>query len=142
MWVVREGPAGGGPIALAVDGSPAGEKAIEFAFAEAALHGGEILAVHAWRPDYAPPGASPESAERLLAQALAGRAERYPDVRVRHEVLSGEPREALIETSRTTRLMVVGSRGRGGFTGLLLGSVSQALLHHGHCSVTVVGGKA
>ncbi|MEU1036688.1 universal stress protein [Streptomyces mirabilis] len=142
VMVVREEPAGAGPIVLAVDGSPGGEKAIEFAFAEAALRGAEILAVHAWLPDYVPPGTGPESAERLLAQVLAGRTERYPDVTVRHEVLSGETREALIETSKTAQLMVVGARGRGGFAGLLLGSVSQALLHHAHCPVTVVRGKA
>ncbi|WAZ23893.1 universal stress protein [Streptomyces cinnabarinus] len=142
VMVVREEPADTGPVVVAVDGSPVGEKAIEFAFAEAALREAELLAVHAWLPDYAPPGTSPESAERLLAQAVAGRAERYPDVTVRHEVLSGETREALIETSRTAQLMVVGARGRGGFAGLLLGSVSQALLHHGHCPVTVVRGRA
>ncbi len=136
------GPDGTGPVVLAVDGSRVGEKAIEFAYAEAALRGSELLAVHAWRPEYAPPGASPESAERLLAQALAGRAERYPDVTVGQEVLSGEPREALIEASGTAQLMVVGARGRGGFAGLLLGSVSQALLHHARCSVAVVRGEA
>ncbi|MFE5797846.1 universal stress protein [Streptomyces sp. NPDC056503] len=138
VMVVRAEPAGAGPIALAVDGSPLGEKAIEFAFAEAELRGADILAVHAWHPDYVPPGTGPESAERLLAQALAGRADRYPDVTVRYEVLSGETRKVLIETSKTAQLMVLGARGRGGFAGLLLGSVSQALLHHAHCPVTVV----
>lgn len=141
VMVVREEPPGAGPVVVAVDGSPAGEPAIEFAFAEAALREAEILAVHAWRPEYVPPGTGPESAERLLAQAVAGRAERYPDVTVRNEVLSGETREALIETSRTAQLMVVGARGRGGFAGLLLGSVSQALLHHAHCPVAVVRGQ-
>ncbi|WP_369272511.1 universal stress protein [Streptomyces sp. R11] len=142
VMVVREEPAGAGPIVLAVDGSPVGEAAVEFAFAEAALRGAEIVAVHAWLPDYVPPGTGLESAERLLAQALAGRGQSYPDVTVRHEVLSGETREVLIEASRTAQLMVVGARGRGGFVGLLLGSVSQALLHHAHCPVTVVRGKA
>jgi nucleotide-binding universal stress UspA family protein len=142
VLVVREEPDHTGPIVLAVDGSPGGEKAVDFAFAEAALRGTEIVAAHAWLPDYAPPGTGVESAERLLAQALAGRRERYPDVTVRQEVLSGEPREVLIEASRTAQLVVVGARGRGGFTGMLLGSVSQALLHHAHCPVTVVRGKA
>ncbi|MET9384232.1 universal stress protein [Streptomyces sp. NPDC002928] len=142
VMVVREEPAGAGPIVLAVDGSPVGEKAVDFAFAEAALRGAEIVAVHAWLPDYAPPGTGTESAERLLAQAVAGRTERYPDVTVRLEVVSGETREALIEASKTAQLLVVGARGRGGFAGLLLGSVSQALLHHAHCPVTVVRGKA
>ncbi len=83
-----------------------------------------------------------ESPERLLAQAVAGRAESYPDVTVRQEVLSGETREVLVQASRNAQLMVAGARGRGGFSGMLLGSVSQALLHHAHCPVAVVRGAA
>ncbi|MEV4681967.1 universal stress protein [Streptomyces kurssanovii] len=138
VMVAREGSADTGPIVLCVDGSPAGEKAVEFAFAEAALRGAEIAAVHAWLPDHAPAGTGVESAERLLAQALAGHAQKHPDVTVGREVASGEIREVLIERSANAQLMVAGARGRGGFTGLLLGSVSQALLHHAHSSVVVV----
>ncbi|MEE1760997.1 MULTISPECIES: universal stress protein [unclassified Streptomyces] len=142
VMVVRgEEPDPARPVVLAVDGSPMGEKAVDFAFAEASLRGAELVGVHAWLPDYAPPGTGTESAERLLAQALVGHAEQYPDVMVRHDVISGEVREVLIETSRTAQLMVVGARGRGGFLGLLLGSVSQALLHHAHSPVAVVRGK-
>ncbi|MFI8165759.1 universal stress protein [Streptomyces sp. NPDC085931] len=142
VMVAREEPAGPGPVLLCVDGSPAGAAAVGFAFAEASLRGSEIAAVHAWLPDHAPPGTGVESPERLLAQALAGHAERYPDVTVRQEVASGEVREVLIERSRTAGLVVAGARGRGGFAGLLLGSVSQALLHHAHSSVVVVRGQA
>ncbi|MFJ6632623.1 universal stress protein [Streptomyces sp. NPDC091376] len=143
VLVVRgEEPDPARPIVLAVDGSSVGEKAVDFAFAEAALRGAELVGIHAWMPDYAPVGAGTESAERLLAQALAGRAERYPDVTVRHDVVSGETREVLIESSKTAQLMVVGARGRGGIRGMLLGSVSQALLHHGHSPVAVVRGRA
>jgi nucleotide-binding universal stress UspA family protein len=138
VMVAREESADTGPIVLCVDGSPAGETAVEFAFAEAALRGAEIAAVHVWLPDHAPAGTGVEPAERLLAQALAGHAEKHPDVTVRREVASGEAREVLIESSRNAQLVVVGARGRGGFTGLLLGSVSQALLHHAHSSVVVV----
>ncbi|MGW1323193.1 universal stress protein [Streptomyces antibioticus] len=140
VQVAREEPAGDGPVVLAADGSPAAEKAVEFAFSEAALRGARLLAVHVWLPDYAPAGMGTESAERLLAEALAGHGESYPDVTVEQEILSGETRETLIEASRTAQLLVVGARGRGGFAGLLLGSVSQALLHHAHCPVTVVRG--
>ncbi|GAA2690826.1 universal stress protein [Streptomyces aculeolatus] len=145
-------PAREGPVVAGVDGSPAGDAAIEFAFAEAALRGTGILAVHAWSPwkaevpppqDPAAPYASgagdlAANEERLLAEALAGRQERYPDVPVDRRVLRGGPREALIEASREAALVVVGARGRGGFTGMLLGSVSQALLHHADCPVAVV----
>ncbi|MFE7890293.1 universal stress protein [Streptomyces sp. NPDC057412] len=141
VLVIRGEPHESGPVVVAVDGSPQGERALEFAVAEADLRGAELLAVHVWQPDYAPAGTRVEAAERLLALAVAGFAERYPDVVVRQQVLSGEPREMLIEASRNAQLVVVGARGRGGFAGLLLGSVSQAVLHHAHCPVTVVRGR-
>lgn len=142
VLVVREEANDAGPIVLAVDGSSDGEKAVDFALFEAQLRGAEIVAVHVWLPDHAPPGTGVESAERLLAQAVAGRGERYPDVTVRQEVLSGETREVLIKASENAQLVVVGARGCGGFSGMLLGSVSQALLHHAHCPVAVVRGGA
>jgi nucleotide-binding universal stress UspA family protein len=154
VLVVREQPHTDGPVVLAVDGSVAGEKAVDFAFAEAALRDAPLLALHAWTTwnapmpaprDPAEPYANPSGAlaaeeERLLFEALAGRKERYPGVVVEHQVVHGGTREALIEASRSAQLLVVGARGRGGFTGLLLGSVSQALLHHAHCPVAVVRG--
>lgn len=154
VLVVREEPRADGAVVLGVDGSAAGEKAVDFAFTEAALHGTGLVAVHAWTERTAPmpaardalvryrnrPAALAQGEERLLAEALAGHRERYPDVTVRQEVVHGGPREALIEASRTARLMVVGARGRGGLAGLLLGSVSQAMLHHAHCPVAVVRG--
>lgn len=86
------------------------------------------------------PGMLADAEERLLAEAVAGWRERYPSVSVEYKVLRGGAREALIESSGSAELLVVGARGRGGFVGLLLGSVSQALLHHAHCPVTVVRG--
>jgi nucleotide-binding universal stress UspA family protein len=156
VLVVRERPAAAGPVLLGVDGSPAGEDAIDFAFAEAAMRGTGIVALHAWTPWNTPvpppqdptmpyaraPGELARTEERMAAEAIAGRCERYPGVTVEVKVVRGGTREALIEESRTARLLVVGARGRGGFTGLLLGSVSQALLHHAHCPVAVVRGSA
>ncbi|WP_327381892.1 universal stress protein [Streptomyces sp. NBC_01207] len=152
VLVVREQPDPAGPIVLGVDGSRAGAAAVDFAFAEAALRGVGILALHAWTPWNAPvpppqdptepyasrPGMLAQAEEAVLAEALAGRRERYPEVSVEPHVTRGGTREALIEVSSTAQLLVVGARGRGGFAGLLLGSVSQAMLHHAHCPVAVV----
>lgn len=154
VLVVREQPHADGPIVLGVDGSAAGQKAVDFAFAEAALRDAPLVALHTWTtwnapmpapqdpsmPYANPPGALAEGEERLSSEALAGHQERYPGVRVEHKVVHGGTRESLIEASRSAQLMVVGARGRGGFAGLLLGSVSQALLHHAHCPVAVVRG--
>ncbi|MEU0216690.1 universal stress protein [Streptomyces sp. NPDC006265] len=154
VLVVREQPHTDGPIVLGIDGSAAGQKAVDFAFAEASLRNAPLVALHTWTtwnapmpapqdpsmPYANPPGALAEEEERLLAEAVAGRQERYPGVAVDHRVVHGGTREALIEASRSAQLVVVGARGRGGFAGLLLGSVSQALLHHAHSPVAVVRG--
>lgn len=155
VLVVRDRADVTGPVLLGVDGSPAAEAAVEFAFAEAALRGTGVEALHAWTPWNVPvppspdpsepyaraPGALADGERRLLAEAVAGRRERYPDVPVVETVVRGGAREALIGASAKAGLLVVGARGRGGFTGLLLGSVSQAVLHHAHCPVTVVRGS-
>ncbi|MDQ0402337.1 universal stress protein [Streptomyces sp. NPDC000349] len=152
--VVRRAEASAGPVVLGVDGSPAGAAAVRFAFDQASVQGARVIALHAWTTWNAPlpPPQDPSEAyacapdvlaaeeERLLAEALAGMRTRYPDVKVERRSVHGPTRPALIEASRDARLMVVGSRGRGGLAGLLLGSVSQAVLQHAHCSVAVVGG--
>jgi nucleotide-binding universal stress UspA family protein len=137
------------PVLLGVDGSPVNDPAVGFAFEAAALRGVPIVALHAWsHPVATGPGdmlplaydiADVEAEEtRVLAEALAGWHEKFPDVIVHRTVVHGSPRKALIEASHHAQLAVVGSRGRGGFTGLLLGSVSQAMLHHAACPVAVV----
>ncbi|MEV5427909.1 universal stress protein [Streptomyces sp. NPDC052701] len=152
VLVVRGRPDPAGPVLLAVDGSPAARGAVAFAFTEAALRGAELLALHAYTSrtehPYAAPADPPfvtydgnrprEEAEHVLAEALAGHRERHPDVAVRHRAVRGRVRATLVEASSEAQLIVVGARGHGGFTGLLLGSVSQAVLHHAHCPVTVV----
>jgi nucleotide-binding universal stress UspA family protein len=137
------------PILVGVDGSPANTAAIGHAFETASLLGVPLVALHAWsQPVSTGPGdmiplvydparlAAEEGV--VLAQALAGWQERYPDVVVHRNLVHQRPRAALIEASRTAQLVVVGARGLGGFTGLLLGSVSQAVLHHAACPVAVV----
>src|SRR5690606_16016414 len=76
--------------------------------------------------------------QRLVRDALADARRRWPQVRVREQVTRGRPARVLIDASARAQLVVVGARGRGGFAGLLLGSVSQALLHHSDCPVAVI----
>ncbi|GGL00954.1 universal stress protein [Planomonospora parontospora subsp. parontospora] len=150
--VVRAAPAGqeqpavDGPVVVGVDGSPAGAEALAFAFAEASARGVELRAVHAWSgPVIEGAPHLLESAERregdeqrVLAEALAGWSERYPDVKVTAEAVNGHPVDVLKDASAGAGLLVVGSRGRGDLTGLLLGSVSHSLLHHALCPLAVV----
>ncbi|MEW2446888.1 universal stress protein [Streptomyces parvulus] len=153
--VVRRAAAPAGPVVLGVDGTPAGAAAVRFAFDQASVEGARVIALHAWTTWNAPlpppndpseayasaPGVLAAEEERLLGAALAGMRARYPDVQVERRSVQGPTRPALIEASRDARLVVVGSRGRGGFAGLLLGSVSQAVLQHAHCAVAVVRGS-
>lgn len=153
MVVVR-GPHGGeppveGPVVVGVDGTPVGEAAIAFAFAEASALGVDLVAVHAWTDllleaafaggaealDFTPLA---EKARAILAERLAGWQEKYPDVNVVREVVRKRPAQALLAAAEHAQLVVVGSRGRGGVRGLLLGSTSQHLLHHAPCPVAVV----
>jgi nucleotide-binding universal stress UspA family protein len=75
---------------------------------------------------------------RLLSEIVAGRGAAHPDVELRHGLVTGHPVEKLAEASAHALALVVGSRGRGGFTGMLLDSVSQDVLRHAHCPVIVV----
>ncbi|MGW5919650.1 universal stress protein [Nocardia fluminea] len=137
-----------GPVVVGVDGSSVGESAVVAAFAEAALRGVDLVAVHAWsdlsRGEYGGSGylslpidAFETGEAALLAERLAGWSERFPDVTVRREVEVFGARERLTEWSKTAQLVVVGSRGRGGFRGLLLGSTSNWLVQHAECPVMV-----
>jgi nucleotide-binding universal stress UspA family protein len=74
----------------------------------------------------------------ILAERLAGWAEKYPEVPVQSRVVRGRAARALVEASARAQLVVVGSRGRSGLAGILLGSVSRAVLLHAHCPVAVV----
>ena len=140
-----------GPVVVGVDGSALSERAVEHAVAEAVAADAPLLAVHAWLlpqvggPELAAYGAVDETEHRrahdvhaaLLAESLAGWADKHPDLRVEQRVLEDHTGHALVAASRGARLVVVGSRGRGGFRGLLLGSVSSAVVHHADCPVMV-----
>lgn len=147
--VVRQGPAAAGrplPVVVGVDGSPASLAALRFGFEEAALRGVALEAVYVyapppppWRADVHYDPAEVEAAERhtLVEWVEPYRAE-HPGVPVRYRLAAGHPAERLIAAGWDAELLVVGSRGRGGFTGLLLGSVSQQAVRYAGCPVAVV----
>ncbi|MFI8325089.1 universal stress protein [Streptomyces sp. NPDC085529] len=151
VLVVRGREEPEGPVVLAVDGSPDSDAAVDFAFAEARARGAELVAVHAWAPSSGPADLTPlfqsveevhAEAGRVLDAALARAAARHPETKAEPRLLRGSPREVLLGESEGAQLVVMGARGRGGFAGLLLGSVSQALLHHARCPVAVVRNTA
>jgi nucleotide-binding universal stress UspA family protein len=119
---------------------------VEFAFEEAERRGVPLAAVHTWaHPVPRDPADIPsgyDEAElreaRVLSEALVGWTDKYPDVEVHRRLVRARARPTLIEASSRAQLAVVGSHGRGGFTGMLLGSVGHALLHHARCPVAVV----
>ena len=76
-------------------------------------------------------------ADAVLAERLAGFCERYPDVGVSRQLVQEHPARHLCDRSESAQLVVVGSRGRGGFTGMVLGSVSSAVVHGAHAPVIV-----
>ncbi|WP_372345732.1 universal stress protein [Streptomyces sp. KL116D] len=152
VLVLRGRAAAEGPVAVAVDGSGDAQAAVDEAFAHAARRATGLLAVQVWSTWTGPGREWPgdmaplvfdvdklrEECERTLADAVAPGHARHPDVAVEERVVEGRARPVLIEASGEAQLMVVGARGLGGFTGLLLGSVSQALLQHADCPVLVV----
>lgn len=134
-----------GLVVVGVDGSEVSEAALAFAFEEADAMRVGLTALHAWEwPDQhvdAHDGlwaAAQEAEEAVLAERLAGWTEKYPDVEVTRVTRRADPAWALVEESAGAALTVVGSRGSGGFKGLLLGSVSHAVLQSADSPVAVV----
>jgi nucleotide-binding universal stress UspA family protein len=140
---------GRGTVVVGVDGSDGSRRALRWAAREAAARGDALHLVHVWQEPqaYAPLGLGsypldPEpiqqAARGLLDGLLAEAGELEPGLPVTGEVVEGAPAEALLDAARTAELLVVGSRGLGGFRSLLLGSVSQQVVHHARCPVVIV----
>lgn len=153
--VVRTDPANGdvvrssGPVVVGVDGGPLSDAAIGAAFTEAAQRTVDLVAVHVWNDQnfghYAgydtvriPDGNPGEAESAVLAERLAGWQEKFPDVPVIRTSYAFSPAEHLQTWSQSAQLVVVGSRGRGGFAGMLFGSTVNFLVQHAQCPVMVV----
>lgn len=137
-------PVSTAPVVVGIDGSPASEAATAVAFDEASRRGVELIAVHAWSDMsvYELPGcevsALRREAEEALSERLAGWQEQYPDVVIRRVLVMDRPKDELLEQSNSAQLTVLGSHGRGGFAGMLLGSVSSAVAESARTPVLVV----
>ncbi len=135
-----------GEVVVGVDGSPACEPALEFAFEQAHLRGARLRALHTWEiPVHAfAPEVTHEITEvrrtqqQVTAGQLAAWQERFPRVEVVTEVTCAHPVAALVDASAQADLLVVGSRGMGAIGSMVLGSVSRGVLHHARCPVAVV----
>ncbi len=139
-------------IVVGVDGSPSSVSALRWAIRQAGLTGATVDAVISWHYPasaggygWAPIGEGTafdfaENAEKVLAAAIseAGQPDSAVDVRAR--VAEGNAAQVLLDAADGADLLVVGSRGHGGFTEALLGSVSQHCVHHAHCPVVVIRG--
>jgi nucleotide-binding universal stress UspA family protein len=140
-----------GRVVVGADGSATSTDAVGVAFDEAALRHTGVTAVRAWYSDFfdsphARGGALPRHVEdevivpaelAALRESLEPWRAKFPDVPVRERVIHGRAADALTIAARGADLLVVGSRGRGGFASLLLGSVSHAVLHDATCPVVV-----
>src|SRR4051794_34962992 len=138
-----------GRIVIGIDGSEGSLVALRWALAEAALRDAEVQAVYAWTVPYVGElsGMAIATIDRAQLEAdakavLTDTVARLhvDDVRAPlHELVAeGTPAQVLTQAARGADLLVVGSRGRGGFTGLLLGSVSQQVAHHAPCPVVII----
>ena len=139
-----------GPVVVGVDGSEVSQKATHYAFAEAAARGAELIAVHTWMDMQVQASLAGLSAAQtewaevekeqgaLLTERLADFQAEYPDVPVKKVIARDRPVRALADAAAGAQLLVVGSHGRGGFKGMLLGSTSRALLQNAPCPMMVV----
>jgi nucleotide-binding universal stress UspA family protein len=134
-----------GPIVVGVDGSNASRRALEWAVGEAEAHGNSVLAISTYLiPTMATavPGSDiqelADRCQKILATEISEASKGHSSVRIEAKVVEGPAAQVLIDASKPASALVVGSRGHGGFVGLLLGSVSQQCVTHADCPVMVV----
>jgi nucleotide-binding universal stress UspA family protein len=133
-------------IIVGIDGSWSSIAALEYACERAEETGETVVALHAWHVRAPSTDVWNSEArvletgdrEVLLAESVAGVVVDHPDVRLEKEVVAVAPAQALVDASEGASLVVVGSRGLGFFSGLLLGSISQTVLQRAQCPVAVV----
>jgi nucleotide-binding universal stress UspA family protein len=131
-------------VVVGVDSSESAEAVLAFAFEYASWHGAPLRAVLCWRHDvlatlsWRAEPSPPPMAEMWLSEALSGWGEKYPDVSVSHLVVRRHPIDGLLAESAAAGLLVVGTRGSNAVASMMLGSVSQGLVHHATCPVVVV----
>jgi nucleotide-binding universal stress UspA family protein len=142
-------PSTTGPVVVGVDGSRTSDAAVAFAFQAAAVRGADLVALHLWDDVIVPgshrlqnplvdPARIKQEERALLAERIAGWAEKYPEVSVQQTLIEGRAVTGLLDAAAQAQLLVVGSHGRGGFAGMLLGSTSHSLIIHSPCPVVVV----
>ena len=136
-------------IVVGIDGSHGAVEALKFAIEEARVRGAEVKAVSAWEvpasaygmgvvPIPVDPSAYEKIAQSALDKTLEEAGASAASVSVTPILHKGHPADVLVAEARGADLLVVGSRGLGGFKGLLLGSVSQQCAHHATCPVAIV----
>ena len=136
-------------IVVGVDGSPGSRRALTWAAAEAADHAADLVVLNVWEHTLPPPSGSVSVSERYvpdpsqrtaedLVQVIKEELGDDPPLVVQPQVKQGNPAKVLIDQAADADLLVVGSRGHGGFRGLVLGSVSQHVAAYATCPVTVV----
>jgi nucleotide-binding universal stress UspA family protein len=133
-------------IVVGIDGSTSSRRALDWALNQAEATGATVTAVQAWQVpvNYGtvtmvlPGSVFEKDAEGALAATVDAAAAAHPDVEVRRFVAEGHPAKTLINWAKRAELLVVGSRGHGGFVGSLIGSVSQYCVQHASCPVVVV----
>lgn len=133
-------------VVVGIDATQSCTPAVGFAFEAARRRGIPLFAVHAWTPDppadhegiCGPPTMAEAIARRTVERALDRWQPAFTDVPVHTALVRGDPERALPAQSHGAALLVVGTRGRGHLLGTVLGSVSQAVLHHGQCPLAII----